>query len=1591
MEEYEIKENNPESKENEDILQLGDTLIILGGTLAGTRGKVYFVNDDKIRIMPLGVSNRLTDIDVIDGDFDPSLDIGDGDINYVKGKTIPPSFVKIQNFRANQLIEAFKDGKLVNKYILKLVNEAEDSIILVDENEEQFKVDFNFEGIPLDLPFDVLRGREIPQEVKEEEVVEDIENLAEESGPNVLDDLEFFEEEVVVEKAGIEEIPSAQRNYPDTVQRSDMIQEFIRLLPTKSQKNDNKLKAIRRLVELCLLLRNELVKYGSDGEPLAVKSTIYESVLDIAKSDDVSISLPVADVKRTLYLDATPEEIEQTPSDALNIRILENEILQENKLLGSNVAGNVDSINQLPNWYNSYNKFFQTMFRQWSEKNRIYQTSFKRDKDFLRAPIPDMEIALHEGLPLLGKLKKDDLITNDNVSTVHYSILRGLKERLGRLKSKEPNIVLESADEAIVQSYLLFPKKNEREFGTTRSGKLAYDIGRSLNKIKLIESILKDGIQDIATTGSILAIGADGNTLGNIDVSDWLEYVPLSLYGLGDALVELASYGFNQKEFSFEQQKALVRKIESTIAHVKNHIKYVREKEAKETSESPSIIKKNLVSDERFESLITNLSSEAILLKLMTQVQRRTVIYKECDIAIFGHLYNKAQDLLLSKLANTNLLAYYRTKFVNQEFLERVQEGFRLKIKNDDKIFVPFENTCSHVKSLSTIYKVKDDGNRMKLLSKFLTKYQSYKKDNWIYCVECDKHLLCNHDFLLLQEYIHPREKDTLHKELLLTFSGGVFQGKYICKNCGQAISSLEFDTSLEYDDEGRPMMGRSVLVDEEEVQEEKLNELLGAPTDSVEAIKFDLPQKTLYYQTAKDIFDLIGVFPTGKAYIELVEGVHNEMGNQPERETYIKKNKANKSAMSYDTYINLVIIGIVASYCIIEIQTQIPSYTLKFNVQGCAADFRGYPMGSETDRRMLEYMACVISRIEKNNAPWKMTGLLQVKDMKKRQKAVENVIEKVIKSVIIKSDVMNKIIRKKTYVSEMYGKDKTSELEEVLIHGFRPVLQKSDEEVIVSSAANPVEKIRGIILQANNLAKESIKEEITPYSERSCCVNSIYQPLSFWKDKDIQKLGNKSDPRGPINTHSKFSFNLRKEGRIEKEITKDQYNAIFIQVCYKGENIGRSHEFGYNNKCRYCDLDITLLKSFDSNEIISEKKQQELTEEYNGVIESLLKNQAVEVDPETFEKLLNIIHLVNSVIPKPIEFVKLNKASKEVYNSLFKMSPEPFDGWKENINSLFEKLIKLEANPEKNQFVEAYGEISNKYTQFMSENEKMLGEKSNNVLKNLLEQPISQVIESIRISILVNLQRVIKGYNKAELEVTSKFAKDYELEGEIVNDINHFLKLHTSYIDNLNQKIKGFAKSKIIYGIDKLSALLNTIQSSIRGVSLPGGSFGVSYLIKSGVSGILYEMMNSNIGFPDTYVVEAFEEDTGSLVKEVISELIIRYDSESFKLTEDEIRLALAKRNEKEKILFINKFDTMTPEEKRSELLNKRLGLGDWARGGSKGIYAFDPEQYDFEREQRIQMGVFDPQDMAFQQKQLQEMAMDSGYENQQINEEDY
>ena len=73
------------------------------------------------------------------------------------------------------------------------------------------------------------------------------------------------------------------------------------------------------------------------------------------------------------------------------------------------------------------------------------------------------------------------------------------------------------------------------------------------------------------------------------------------------------------------------------------------------------------------------------------------------------------------------------------------------------------------------------------------------------------------HERLQIQAYLKSMEKrHTIEKEIILKFSGGSFQGKYICRNCGQAFVILDFDNSIEFDDNGKPKSGRAVLEDED-------------------------------------------------------------------------------------------------------------------------------------------------------------------------------------------------------------------------------------------------------------------------------------------------------------------------------------------------------------------------------------------------------------------------------------------------------------------------------------------------------------------------------------------------------------------------------------------------------------------------------------------------------------------------------------------------------------------------------------------------------------------------------------------------------
>ena len=139
--------------------------------------------------------------------------------------------------------------------------------------------------------------------------------------------------------------------------------------------------------------------------------------------------------------------------------------------------------------------------------------------------------------------------------------------------------------------------------------------------------------------------------------------------------------------------------------------------------------------------------------------------------------------------------------------------------------------------------------------------------------------------------------------------------------------------------------------------------------------------------------------------------------------------------------------------------------------------------------------------------------------------------------------------------------------------------------------------------------------------------------------------------------------------------------------------------------------------------------------------------------------------------------------------------------------------------------------------------------------------------------------------------------------------------------------------------------------------VSLP---FGLFYIVAALVCGILADFIDPN-SVSSTGGGAAGYEATSRVPITILEVCLSRFQLEGLTFTEEEIRNLIAQRVDAEKMTFINDLDKMSPEEKKSELMMKRLGLGKWSIGGTKAITTLDPDQLEREREKRIEMGLGD------------------------------
>lgn len=1536
-------------------IQLGDRIYIAGGIKDGLRGRIYYLDESMIKILPDGVQHRLEELPIQDGDISEELGITG---LFVLRKRAAESFVEQNDFQVGYLLETIReDGSAGITYTIQSINEAEDSVVVTDETGAQKQIVFGFKGIPLEETFVIARVRQPPESLAANNAA-NAEEHAEDEEIILLDSIE------VPEIYEIREIPKAQRFFPDVVQRSDMLQDLLSMLDIKKQKNPEKQSELRKLVEQMMILRNQVVEYSKSGEPLRAIPPISTTLMELLTKVPVPLARPVLDAKRVVYLDHTVEGFQNLMKGAPDgddresayedviLQYLSDTIAASNEYMEQIAGVQGEQVNPdiLPNWYLGWDGFYKKYMAAWTPETKGRTKPFLRDTEFFRKPVPDITAPSVEGIPApkdyRSQLSEKELFDSSQIgNTLKMSYLRGLGARLGRLREKESARVIEPAELAPIVSYLLFPLKYEIEMGATRSGSLAIDMGKSqtrpLSLLRILE--LEGGISDVPAAGSILSLSK--TSIGNITLEDWLAAQPIEAKGIADILYKLSSYGLAATEFTLDQMNVLIKKIDRYRAIIYDTIAKTRE-EGKAALEAITLQNRTFLDPVIFQERVGQLLADREFQKLIPEFQTRFPSYRENDIGLFSYLYNRVFDFTVARLSN-NQEGYIREfRRVERElFLKRVKDSARTEEKKNSAGEVPSPNPCPHVRSLQMIRKVNDPSNQMKLLAKFISQYGGEKRDNWLKCQVCSQNCLCHHEVLLLQEFLRPREKDAIHKDLLLAFSYGQFHGKYICRNCGQGISNIEYDTSLEFDDEGRPMMGRSVLVDEDGVLEDKIESLLGAPTESTAQLTFSTEQQTIAYRVLKQVVDRLGIQVSEASYRTMVNRIENDILKLQSRMDYEKVQKAQKAKgvglPDYDVYVNRRLVLLVGAYLLIEIQTNIPGYSVRYKLPGCKPGFSGFPIGKDTDTTGITYVACAIAGIQKNEAPWNLTGFLKEKSEAKRTEGISKLMLERVKEILSNSEVQRDLAVKKEYFEKTTGEQTFDEgLVEKVPAGFTPeqVSPTAEKGAPVAEAASETEKARAWILQANDFAKESV------FMGMTCCYHPLGEPLNYWqaKEKELVSLTPQKLPEGLKKSNLVVHFKPRRLDTVRVVAKEDLYYRIFLKLCYdrsKPDRYGLPHEPGYDNRCPHCGLSFP--KSWDMISLEEGKLA--------------LETQNVDTSQEAFQDLLDESHRkytarMNATAAPPRSTALLQK--------LMDVAPSPFEAWRPLLAELLTNMQTLPENKplEEIDIAAMYGPLSNMAEAFKQELVLRLGQANAEILEQIASQSPFSMVESLQTYFFLSFQRGLTKYHMAP-----KVQSSYNLGPGTVEDIEGALTEHLKYVGTIVEKLaSGRTRAKIQYAKNQLGALLPLVKHNVRAPLLPGGSIGLPYLLKAAVLGIFAECVDPNRIPPGVEFEEGGVADNARGTMEVLKLCITQFNAEGLNYTPAQIKVMMARRDEIEKMRLIKKLDTMSPEQKRVELINKRLGLGDWAIGGSKLIYAYDKDQYERERVERSEMQNF-------------------------------
>jgi hypothetical protein len=1553
LDEVKLSELNVEQED--PVIELGDRIRIFGGKYDKASGKVVYRTESEIHIIPDGLTNQVIEFAITEEGFDPDLNIDAVEILQKRKKA---NLVEILDLRVGQELETFSSGgDILTKYRIVSVDPEGDLITVNNDAEGNIEIPFGFRGIPKELPFRVIRGRQ-PEEIASiadaDALILDTDKIAEGAEDEQFEgeeleeeDFQFLDDELLPADTGVEqliEIPTSERTYSNQTQKSEAYADLLSLNTPARQKQLETQRSTRVLTEVFFKLRASIMRTSDDGTPKGIKPSSIQTLVDALEKRQVVLSRPVVDIDKILYHDMDTETVPQ-PESMDGIRLIDfNAKIQDGvEYLESSpeMAGQ-----KFTQFLNGYLYKFGAAWRA----NGTQRIAFQKDEEIFRRKAPEREADI-PGYPCCLPRNDKGNVSSENVNEVSMSLMRGLKATRNRGQ------LLQEGEEATVLSHVMFPLKYAPSLNVLKKESLIADIIDGQRNYETMKRIIKDTneITDIPSASLPFLVSVDGGTLGNITLRDYIKAMGLRAEGMGDIWPIQVLLGMTEREWTIDQFNALKEIIAETQNQILKAIVQQREVLAQQVAQPPAVQGIQMVPDAA--DLIEKIAEEPLLKELQAALKDQMPGFANSDITMVGLLLRHHPDITMAQLADQPAaLTRSRMKYARDEYLKTLRD-IQMKKKRIDFAGEPPEPIhCTHVKPLAMIRKVKDDSQRLALLSKFLTTFQGHKEDNWVKCNAGDHNLLCMHELLQIYQYLRPGDVAALNKDIQLNFGGGQFQGHYICRNCGQPISELEYDTHLEFDDSGRPMMGRSVLEDTDTLAQDQIESILGSGGDIDEIEGFDDLQKKLIYTTAKELADRLLAPLEMSDYIAVVNRVYGLIQQIPSRERYVqlqaaqKKGKAStvsQLAVDYDIYINQALVCATAVHLLIHIQTRKPDLILRGMPTGCR-NLGGQPLEAE-GMNGIQCVISVISSFQKDSPPWSLTQFQKERDDSVRQKLIMGIFEPFMRASLQDPTILQALSQKREYLKKVLGSaGGQGRPDEDLPVNFAPipyVMKEEDfvEKIIVPEAASEADRVELWIRQGNFLAKKNKMPMPLVFSETSCCLSPLSESDEFWtRGQARQSLPPFSQRTGvrppPKITRIEPTMKPSQISRPLPSPPESSFYQLFLKVCYDGEKKGHSHEFGLTHKCMWCDLTLPT--------------ELELLTPEQGL--TAIEVQGIEVTKETFEDLLNETHRVNTFTTNMITEIPGPLANWE---ALIKIEPEPFVGYREVMATTTVELNKLPPDAKEVEVALALSEFS------------ILAEEAENNFKRRMPSTQHTVFDSIEKGGAGSIVRFLQAYILVPIsQFTSRNApnprvpQSWGLSRQHQQDVTGFLTEHRSYLLKFNKVgVTPWLKAKVETLIAQIRPILD-IMETLRPMQIPGGKQTYDYFLKF----CLYAPL-ANFADPDILPIARDAEAPSQLEPEAlfparfVSEMLNRFKVEGLKLTPEQIRELIAARKEEEKSNILRTMTKMSRAEKDISKIQMKLGLGDWAVGGTKAIYAYDPEQYDKEKDQRARAGIVD------------------------------